>query len=119
MCFYSDEGSYPYREKVTRARKQHHCIECPDPIKPGDFCLYVAGLYDGVWFDMRFCARCHFVRSAIASVERSRGCDESESWPPSGTLAEDWLEGNYPADLGLFDPSDDAEPPKLYDIGKW
>jgi hypothetical protein len=120
MCFIDNEPCTISRSKVRVARKPHKCEECPEQIAPGDAYFYCTGLFEGDWFECFICARCYFVREAIASVERTRGCAEYEAYPPIGNLSGDWSDGDYALELGLFDPNDEnAEPPQLWDIGKW
>ncbi len=45
-----------------KARKQHTCCECGDPIKPGDRYEYVSGCWDGRWDDHHTCKTCVAIR---------------------------------------------------------
>lgn len=49
--------------KTVRARKEHRCCECGDPISVGDLHEHVRGLCDGAWGSWRTCARCLNVRT--------------------------------------------------------
>jgi len=48
---------------TRKARKQHECCECPDPIMPGDEYEYVSGMWDGMFMVFRTCKTCAAVRS--------------------------------------------------------
>ena len=51
-----------HQKEWRRARKQHTCGECGDPISVGERHEYVSGLWDGRWDSHRTCAPCVAVR---------------------------------------------------------
>jgi len=51
--------------KTRRARREYHCCECHDPIRPGERYEYVHGLWDGRWDTFRPCATCVRIRSDL------------------------------------------------------
>jgi len=46
-----------------KARKEHTCEECGEPIKVGERHEYVCGLWDGRWDRHRTCAPCVAIRA--------------------------------------------------------
>lgn len=54
--------SYDFHtEKTVVARKSHDCVEshCARGISQGDSYVKVAGAYDGDFYYVKLCARCH------------------------------------------------------------
>ena len=56
-----DEKASVFEERIVRARKEHICCECNEPIKPGETYEYYRGLYDGYWSVYRTCAICKLI----------------------------------------------------------
>jgi hypothetical protein len=124
MCFYSDNDDGFSRSVIRTARKVHRCEECAEEIQPGDTYRYIEGLSEGYFWAASLCARCHFVREAIAAVEISRGCGSWEAYPALGELREAWADGDYAIDLGIAVPIEPDDPeggltaPKLEEM-RW
>ena len=54
-----DEAVGCYRETIRKARKEHTCCECGEPIKPGQRYEYVSGIdHDGRPFWQKTCLPC-------------------------------------------------------------
>jgi len=60
-CTDGDPASV-YRTQWRKARKEHLCCECDDPIKVGDKHEYVTACWDGTWDDHRTCKTCVAIR---------------------------------------------------------
>jgi hypothetical protein len=52
-----------HRETVRTARKEHTCIECEEPIKPGEKYHYVTQKCDGEFHEMKVCTPCERIRN--------------------------------------------------------
>jgi hypothetical protein len=59
---YDSESPELYFDKVVKARKEHKCCECREPIKKGDSYEYVKTLYDGYWDTYKTCIPCTRIR---------------------------------------------------------
>lgn len=126
MCFYYDDSCSFSQVRVRRARKEHECCECVDKIQPGDYYEHGRFLFEGRFYQERRCARCNFVAAAIASVEKSRGCEPYESWPAWGDVERAWHDDpDYAIALGLAvpieedDPEGGLEAPRLAEVPRW
>ena len=68
-CAVEYEGDAPRPEfvriTVRRARKEHRCGECLDPIRPGDDYEHASGKWEGDLMTMRTCAGCTNVRNRL------------------------------------------------------
>ena len=49
-------------DKIVKARKEHRCCECDEPIKPGQKYEYTAGLWDGYFCVYKTCMTCVRIR---------------------------------------------------------
>jgi hypothetical protein len=58
-CDY-DECDEPsvFQAKTVKARKYHACVECHEPIEPGERHEVASGLWDGKWLRHRTCLAC-------------------------------------------------------------
>lgn len=126
MCFWVDDESSFSRVVVRRARKERECCECVDGIKPRDYYRLASYVFDGRWYQLAQCARCHFIAAAIASVERSEGCAEYEAWPAWGELEQAWDDDpKYAVALGVGVPIEEGDPeggltaPRLSELPRW
>lgn len=57
MCDPTIEPSV-YTQRWRRARKQHACCTCREPIAIGDLYHFVSGIWDGESDSFKHCARC-------------------------------------------------------------
>jgi hypothetical protein len=57
-----DEPAKFYQQEWRTAKKQHKCVECLDPILPGQRYEYVTMLYDGLWDHFKTCLGCYRIR---------------------------------------------------------
>ena len=93
MCFYNDDGySDIWNETVQKARKEHHCSDCNDPILPGETYQRIGSLFDGRWSTLKVCRRCEYDRMRIFVIEQSAGCRWQESFCPIDQLWEELRE---------------------------
>lgn len=53
-----DDYATVYSTSRRRARKEHACCECRDPIAVGQEHEYISMLFDGAWSDHRLCLLC-------------------------------------------------------------
>jgi hypothetical protein len=81
-CEYG-EGDTPsfFNEERVRARKQHTCCECLEPILQGEVYERCSGLWDGGFQTFKTCAHCADLRK-----EAGTG-DPWDELPPFGQLA--------------------------------
>jgi hypothetical protein len=63
-----DDYSAIWREAKVKARKEHRCEECREPIPPGMEYGKATSLYDGRWDTLRRCAACLILAEWIATV---------------------------------------------------
>jgi len=54
-----------FAEVWRKARKQHSCCECGQPIVVGQRYEHAAGLWDGHWETYRTCATCAQIRTSL------------------------------------------------------
>lgn len=57
-----------YREVWRRARKEHRCEACYEPIRPGERYNYVSGVWDGEASAFKRCARCAFTFKRLVDL---------------------------------------------------
>jgi hypothetical protein len=87
-----------YSNQLRTARKEHICIECRRPIKPGERYHLFKGCWDGSWSRYKTCEACEDLRSEIMSE-----CDyRLDEGIPFGDLHEHAREADY-----LFPPEKD------------
>jgi dUTP pyrophosphatase len=63
-----------FTSATRRARKQHRCGECGQPIAVGDRYQYVSGIWDGSPDSHRTCIRCAAVRDWLQAQPEACGC---------------------------------------------
>jgi hypothetical protein len=107
QCCYVDsscDGPSVSRTERRRARKDHDCCECREPIRKGDEHEVVTGCWDGRWDEFRTCLLCVRIR------------EDFFPWGWNyGNLAEDFLDcqgwdyRKVPEDGGP-DPEPDPRP---------
>ena len=80
------DGEAPSCFSVTlrRARKQHHCCECPASIMPGEMYEYASGVWDGVGQNFKTCVPCAEVREQL--IQDLMGVGYWDSLPVFGHL---------------------------------
>lgn len=54
----SDDRATVYNVDQRRARKEHVCDECRDPIARGELHEYITMLFDAAWSNFRMCLLC-------------------------------------------------------------
>jgi hypothetical protein len=54
-----------HADKIVRARKQHTCCECGEPILRGEWYERVTGLWDGTFGTFATCTLCREIRRAF------------------------------------------------------
>ena len=54
-----------FRVTLRKARKQHHCCECPAPIVPGEIYEYASGVWEGRGQSFKTCTPCAEVREQL------------------------------------------------------
>lgn len=54
----ADETCAVWNEDTRRARKEHVCCECHEPIRKGELHKHVTSLFDGSWSTHRTCLLC-------------------------------------------------------------
>lgn len=52
-----------YKSAIVKAKKQHTCCECHEPIPKGEKYENVVGLYDGVFTRFKTCIPCVSIRT--------------------------------------------------------
>lgn len=64
-CPLSNDGDGPscFTESIRKARKEHQCYECRDPIKIGERYEYVSGIWDGRADSFKTCLLCAEIRA--------------------------------------------------------
>ena len=61
MCSCDLESCDIYNERKVKARREHRCAECREPIKTGQKYIYLKSLYDGVWTTTKRCIPCQSI----------------------------------------------------------
>jgi len=75
---YTAEESYDvYRERAVRARVEHRCAACREPIAAGATYYRVAMVYDGTADSIARCARCQTIHKHL----RAERDERSDQWP--------------------------------------
>lgn len=79
-----DETVECYRDIIRKARKQHTCCECGEPIKPGQRYEYVSGIFGHEPFWQRTCLQCaqiwqDFFDGRLFALNH-RGCLSEKLW---------------------------------------
>ena len=54
-----------FQETIRRARREWKCIECGDPIAPGETYEEARGKWEGTWDTHRTCQGCANIRSVL------------------------------------------------------
>ena len=57
-CSCDSTGAAFETTSIRRARKQHRCCECGEPIEPGDTYQIVEGMWEGDFATFKTCERC-------------------------------------------------------------
>ena len=68
-----DEYPDVWDESVRRARKEHTCGACKEPIKRGHLYSRTACLYEGSWDFWNRCARCEAIYRFLKPLVRDLG----------------------------------------------
>lgn len=81
-----DEYATVYNVDKRRARKEHRCCECRDPIPVGALHEYITMLFDGAWSSSRVCLLCseigdHFACGAWYFDQDEIDDSAWEDWP--------------------------------------
>lgn len=92
MCYYSDSQIAFYSERFPKARKQHKCCECKQPIVLGERYRVVFGKWDGEVDTFKTCQRCLDLIDRIRALERAAGCSPDEDTPNFEELYEAAIE---------------------------
>ena len=87
MCFADSERPRFYDMAWRRAKKEHRCCECHDPIPIGARYEYVAGRWDD-FADFKTCDRCVRARDRVKAFELAAGCDADEAFCPHRGLSQ-------------------------------
>lgn len=66
-CDYDSTPSM-HSEAWYKARKQHKCCECRQPIEIGQQYQRVSGVWDGKFFTFKTCERCADLREALSEI---------------------------------------------------
>ena len=86
MCFWDTEPCEVYDQRRRKARKDHVCSECRNPIRRGNLYDEVTGIFDGSPFRYRICLTCRLDHLRVIDHERAEGCDWTEADPGLGNL---------------------------------
>jgi len=74
-----------------KAKKEHRCEDCNEPIPVGSKYQRASGKYDGEFFDIKTCSVCVEVRDAFTCAEYD------QAGPPPGHLWVDIQEQMFPS----------------------
>ncbi len=101
MCDVGYDESDVWVFEWTRARKEHPCCACAEPIKPGAIYHSYKSLSEGEWTRFIHCARCWSICEALWAVspdaiDLELNCGEVWNEPPEDVAA---LAFVIPADL--------------------
>ena len=72
---------------VRKARKRHECYGCPQTIVAGELYTDISGVCEDeeVFYNVRYCRQCSWVRENIAMDENSEYTeDDEEIWSQDG-----------------------------------
>lgn len=88
-----------YSSRHVKARKSHHCEQCPVPIDIGTEHIYSCGNYEGDFYTHRQHLECNAAASAYAHLHGLYG----DEWPwfhdgeiCSEPEARKWMKDNHP-----------------------
>ena len=73
MCDEADGTCAVWDARGVRARKQHKCMACDEPIAPGSIYHRVDSLFNGMWSHWVHCTRCWKMWEAIDAKARADG----------------------------------------------
>lgn len=62
-CDWDGEPVQVHEEIIRTARKEHKCLECEEPILPGEKYHYFSQCFDGGWEHFKVCATCEKIRN--------------------------------------------------------
>jgi len=81
-CSYDYDAPSPsvYRETEPVARKPHRCVECGEPIRPGQRYHRATGIWDGSWSTFSTCSPCATIRAQLCACGWSFGCLRETLW---------------------------------------
>jgi hypothetical protein len=60
-----------YQEALRRARKEHKCCSCWEPIRIGDQYLHISGVWDGRPDSYKWCLDCRELANAAPGGDSS------------------------------------------------
>lgn len=86
MCYFSDVTIDFYTETWPKARKDHKCCECNQPITKGEHYRRVFGKWEGEIDTFSTCQRCLDLTDRIRALERAEGCPPDADTPLFGDL---------------------------------
>ena len=62
-CDWDDyERPSVFTRKIKKARKEHRCCECREPISVGAHYEFISGLWDSEWSTFKTCLTCAQIR---------------------------------------------------------
>jgi hypothetical protein len=70
---YDGEQAEFYQDRIVKARKQHVCLECNEPIEKGTVHQTVVGKWDGEFHTNRFCLPCWEIMGEFSENGRTFG----------------------------------------------
>mgnify|MGYP001559210273 CR=1 FL=1 len=77
MCEEADESWDVFDERRVRARKQHTCVACTDPIEPGHVYFKTFTVFEGLVGGWKHCVRCNIMyRRLLTELPFSAWVDE-------------------------------------------
>ena len=79
MSYYAEETYTIYEEPTLKARKEHTCDACKEPIRIGDTYTRVFLLYDGRKETIKRCTRCQAIHKHLRELSREHR--DGEMWP--------------------------------------
>jgi len=79
MSHYAEEHYTVYNETGVRARKEHTCSACHEPIRPGDLYTRVAIIFEGSVEALKRCARCQAIHEHLRELSLEHR--DGEMWP--------------------------------------
>lgn len=96
----ADDTATVYNVERRRARKEHACCECREPITIGQEHEYISMLFDGSWSDHRLCLLCSEIGDHFACGGRVAGTlwsDLEENFFPDMRMGGPCMAGLSPA----------------------
>lgn len=82
MCYEPDEYYDCYETTIRKARKQHKCDGCFQPIEAGELYKYGSGILQGEPVVDRVCGACELRVYRLHIIELAEGCPPWSSWYP-------------------------------------